>query len=385
MNFGGVQSSLINFYRHIDRSKVQFDFLLGIDKECKHSEEIRRLGGRIYYVTHPAEGFFEHRKAVDVFFREHKEYSVVHSHDNLALAYILKSAKKHGIPVRIIHGRGSGFHYSNKIKTLVFNCLFNWNRLFLKSRATHTLAVSKLAARWIAGGNKYKKNEYMLLYNGVDTERFRYNKEKRREMRREFGLEGCFVIGCVAALNPGKNQEFLIDVFCKVALARDDARLVLVGDGIGRGKIERKIANLNLGDKVFLVGVRQNIPDFLSMFDTLLLASLYEGLPNVIIEAQASGLKCFLSDRVTTEANVTGTVEYLPIDKGPEIWADAIINTPIADDCEKRYNFNRMVAERGFDVRNQSKILENFYINCQQKNEKVMYNLDYERITKKKK
>src|SRR6056297_1304881 len=183
MDRGGIETFIMNIYRNIDRSKIQFDFLLHTKNECAFNKEIRDLGGEIYIVPARNQGIFKNRKALDDFFKKHTEYRIVHQHvSSLTYVHPLKIAKKHHVPTRIIHS-----HNIKQGGSFIHKYIHLWNQLFVKSYATNYFACSDLAAKWLYGKRQYKEKEYMVINNAIDSEKFVFNPKKRNEYRKKLG------------------------------------------------------------------------------------------------------------------------------------------------------------------------------------------------------
>ena len=313
MHGGGVEAVVMNYYRHIDRSKVQFDFLVDADSALVPCTEIEALGGRVFEVP-PYQRVVEYQRALISLFKR-EGWRIVHSHVNALSVFPLRAAKKAGVPVRIAHSHstsGKGEHVKNAAKAV------------LKTQAnrypTHRFACSEFAGEWLFG----KDADFEVVYNAFDLQRFSFNAEARAKARADLGLVGGqFAIGHVGRFMPQKNHAFLIDAFEQVAGRRDDAVLLLVGSGEAEARVESSVAERGLAGKVRFLGQRADMPDLYSAFDAFVLPSLYEGLGLVGVEAQRAGLPCLLSDQITREVDVTGECRFLPIDD-PQVWADAI-------------------------------------------------------------
>lgn len=355
MNRRGIETFLMNVYRKIDRSKVQFDFMLNTDQECDYSAEIRALGGRIFFVPPRNQGVLKNRKALAGFFQAHQEYSVIHQHLS-SLSYVepLKIAQKHGVLVRIVHSHstkegGSSFH----------NCLHFWNKFSVKSYATDYFACSDLAAKWLYGKKQYHSGEFKIINNGIETGLFVFNPEMRTQLRRELGVEDNFVVGHVGCFVYPKNHDFLIDIFKQVHNHNMAAVLLLVGEGELRGQLEGKIATLGLQDSVILTGSRSDIPNLLQAMDVVVMPSYHEGLPVTLIEAQAAGLSCLVSDRITKNVKVTELLETINLDQGAVYWAERVNRK---SGKGGRVNTLRQIIESGFDVKEVAEHLQNYYL-----------------------
>jgi len=355
INMGGIQTTLINIMKKIDRKKVVFDFLVEIDPDGDYAEEIKKLGGHIYCVTPRKKSLYRNKKELNEFFKTHKEYNIVHMHVS-SLTYItpLQVAKKHHVPVRIVHSRntrqgGSKFH----------KFIHAYNKLFIKNIATHYFACSDLAGEWLYPKKLLSHENYRIINNGIDTKKFEYNEDVRNKMRQELscGNNTCFV--CVGRLHHQKNHMFLLDVFKEINDKKKNTKLYLVGEGSLRDKIEARIKELNLVNKVVLLGNKTNINEILQAMDMFLMTSFYEGLPGSVIEAQGSGLPCIISDSITKLVKVTDLVTFISLKENPTKWKEIILkklkNT-------KRRSTRDELTKKGFDMTGISKELQEFYL-----------------------
>lgn len=349
MNRGGLETMLMNYYRQIDRSRVQFDFLTHREGEKDYDAEIRALGGRIYHVppVNPFSAGYLH--SLDEFFAAHPEYRVVHSHLDCMSAYVLRAARKHGVPVRIGHS-----HNTNQPHDLKYPIKL-WSKRKIAGEATQLFACGKEAGEWMFGSAAFR-----VLPNAIDATAYRFNAAVRQEVRQELGLEDSFVLGHVGRFNEQKNHPFLIDLFAEAAKNEPRARLLLVGDGEGRAAIEEKVRQLGLADKVLFLGVRGDVNRLLQAMDAFVFPSLYEGLPVSLVEAQAAGLPCVISDKVSPESLLTDLVQQLPLGSA-ETWGEQVL---CAARRERRDTYDAICAA-GFDVAKNAKWLEEFYLGAE--------------------
>lgn len=354
-NLGGAESRVMELYRALDRDKVQFDFLVHTDREGQYSGEIRSLGGRIYSVPRfQVYNILSYKKALRKFFREHNEFVAVHGHMTSTAAIYLPIAKRAGIPVTIAHARSAGVDQG--VKGLVTKVI----RYPLKYRADYCFACSAEAAeavygkRWIAMGNVW------TIPNAIDTQRFVYDPAVRQQVREEIGITGCFVIGHVGRFGFMKNHDYLIDIFAELRKMRDDAALVLIGKGELEEQIRAKVSALGLADSVFFLGNRFDVERYYQAFDYFVFPSTFEGLPGSVVEAQASGLCCLVSDQVTGEAALTELVTYKSIGEPASNWAGEIMRN--AKTALDRKDVRETIADKGFDVHGQAVKMEEFYI-----------------------
>ena len=344
MGRGGIETMLMNHYRRIDRSKVQFDFLVHRDFRADFDDEIEALGGRIFRIPPMNPASASYRKALSDFFRKHS-YRVVHCHLNYMSGVVLAAAKKAGVPVRIAHAHTASMNpgwkqYARQL------CKY-----LIPSTATHLLACSTNAGKSVFG-----KHPFSLMPNAIDTERFRFSEAVRQKMRKELDLGGCFTVMHVGRLTYPKNHEFLLDAFACLLEKAPKAKLVLVGDGELREAVEQKAGQLPAGS-VLLLGTRNDIPQLLQAADVFAFPSHFEGLPVTMIEAQAAGLPCVMSNTVTDECIVTDLVTALPIDD-PKAWAEEILKkreTPRTDRLAE-------IQAEGYDIHTAAEKLTRFYL-----------------------
>ncbi|MUV37170.1 putative glycosyltransferase EpsF [Lentibacillus sp. JNUCC-1] len=354
MGRGGIETFIMNIYRKIDRSKVQFDFLVHTQEKCAYDTEIRSLGGRIFSITPRKHGMLENRKDLNNFFKEHKEYKIVHQHLS-SLTYIepLKLAKKHNVPIRIVHS-----HNTMQGGIFIHKYIHKFNKRFIGSIATHYFACSRLAAKWLYPKKQYNNNNYQIINNAIDTERFVYNEEIRRVKREELGIEDSFTLGHVGRFTHQKNHELLIDIFKNIHDRCENTKLILVGDGELRKSIEEKVQKLHLKDKVIFTGVRSDIPELLQAMDVFVMPSYHEGLPVTVVEAQASGVPCVLSTNITQEIEILNIVEWCNLTDDLSTWTNSILNFK---KINHRNNKKNEIIKAGYDVNDLAKRLEKIY------------------------
>lgn len=321
MGMGGIQAFIMNVYRSIDKEEFQFDFLLHHKLPNSYDEEIKKLGGKIYYLPSRKYGILKNKKALDVFFKEHDEYKVVHQHES-SLTYIepLIAAKNNGVPIRIIHAHSTKAS-GNKIHTL----LHYINKRRINDIATHYFTCGKLAGEWMYN-NTPCATKFQIVNNGINIEQFKYNESIRKEYRKLFGVENNFVIGNVGRFSNVKNHLFLIDVFNEYLKIDSDSKLVLVGSGELLDKIKSKALELGIQKKILFLGVRKDVASIVQMFDFVIIPSLYEGFPVTAVEAQASGVPCIISDSVTKDVVINKNVQMLSLNLGAKKWASSVIN-----------------------------------------------------------
>lgn len=322
----GVMSVIMNYYRHIDRTAVQFDFLCFIPCEDSHAKEIERLGGKITYIPRPGLSPSS-LKALNGFLAEHgKEYSWLHNHE-VYLSFLLEPlARHHGISGFIMHSHTT--KYSDRPLSALRNRVLCLPIRFMKSDRTmrvERFACSEAAGEFLYGKQRMEKGEVFILHNAIDCEKYRFNPGVRERVRKELGLEGKFVIGHVGRFVRQKNHEFLVRVFAECRKQRDDCVLLLVGDGPLRAKVERQVKELGLSGSVVFLGQRDDVAELYQGMDVFVLPSLYEGLPVSCLEAQVCGLPCIVSDTITKEIFHPLLVTLLSLKSEERHWSETCL------------------------------------------------------------
>ncbi|WP_134702901.1 glycosyltransferase family 1 protein [Ammoniphilus sp. YIM 78166] len=355
MNRGGAETLIMNLYRNIDRSQVQFDFLTHQSEVGAFDDEIRKNGGRIYTVPYGVKtGHFAYVRALNDFFQNHPQYRIVHSHMNETSGIILRSAQKNKVPVRIAHSHTSNPIYS-LIKTLYFKGLA---KRLIPHYATHCFACSETAGKYMFGRKITEKGEMILLKNGVSSSLFLYNPNVRDKIRYEMGIDSdTMVIGHVGSFQAVKNHSFLLDVFAEVYKLKKKVILLLVGDGALRSEMEQKARSLGLHKHVFFLGIRQEVAELMQSMDVFVFPSLFEGLPVTLVEAQAAGLPCIISDNITKEVDMdAGLIEFAPLGDAT-FWAHKILRTSCG-----RVDTTQHIKNKGYDISSISTWIQEFYV-----------------------
>ncbi|MGN0983628.1 MAG: glycosyltransferase family 1 protein, partial [Gemmiger sp.] len=296
MDSGGIEAVVLNYYRHIDRSKVQFDFYFAEGSTFPQRAELEALGAGIYPIP-PYTEVAAYQRVLQGAFRA-RRYSIVHAHLSTMSVFPLFAAWRAGIPVRICHNHSTANLGEGK-KTLLKYLLRPFNKIF----ATHWFACGEAAGRWMCGDRAFDAGRVNVMPNAIDTARFAYDDAARAALRRELNIPpDAFVVGHVGRFTFAKNHRFLIDLFAALHKSCPDARLLLVGEGELAQEIRCQVKDLGLENSVVFTGVRRDVHKLYSAMDVFCLPSHYEGMPVVAWEAQANGLPCVLSDRMTAEA-----------------------------------------------------------------------------------
>lgn len=331
MDIGGIETLLMTIYRNIDRSEVQFDFAVHTTQKHMFDDEILSLGGKFYRFPMMRKNPRRYKKAWDDFWREHKdEYAAFHFHSpTFANNIALKSAKRHGVPVIIAHCHNT--HAARGKLQLVHDVIHKYHRAHILRYATHCFACSEPAALW-GFGEQYAKGKLpvTITKNGIDLKRFSFNAAERERVRRELSIDDKFVVGNVARLAAQKNQSFLLDIFAELKKLKNNAVLMLVGDGPDMDMLKKKARMLEIDQDILWLGAQENIPPFLCAMDCFVFPSVHEGLGISPVEAQAIGLPTYTSEgKVPEEVKMTDYLQFLPLEAGPRAWAEAIAENPM--------------------------------------------------------
>lgn len=365
MNRGGAETMIMNYYRNIDRTKVQFDFMLHRRERGAFDDEIEALGGRIFRMPNIGlRNLSKYREDLDDFFKTHQEYQIIHSHLNSLSVFILKVARKNNIPVRIAHSHTSLYNlnlnpFSKERHSIDFAIKFFAQNLFKRKipiYATHYFSCGYKAGEWLFG--KKNKQKIKIINNAIETENFTFDIKKSQEVKKEFSLNEKTVIGHVGNFQPEKNHSFLIQVFNELKKRNENVILLLVGGG-NKTPIEQKVHELELQEDVLFLGVRSDVANILQAVDIFLFPSTNEGLPVTLIEAQASGLKIIASDEISKELDITGLVNFISLSKNPEYWANKLVTTI----GYQRENTSHKIIKGNYDIQNNAMLLQEFYYN----------------------
>ncbi len=349
LNFGGVQKVVLNYYKNIDKNEVQFDFAVMDDKSGELETVVQELGAKIYRFPSVYKRPKEFSKKFLNFLKAHKEYKIVHAHMNFQNIYILKCAKKANVKMRISHSH-SAYKSANKLVEFV--------KKIVKKRivkyATNCWACSKLAGEWLYG-NSVNNKKFCVIKNAIDIEKYSFSRNDRDEIRKEYNINDEIVFIHTGTFYAAKNHEFLLRVFYQLQ-KKLNCKLMLVGDGHLKLKIESQAKTLGIYDKILFVGAQSNVSKFLSASDALIFPSVFEGLPMSVVEAQANGLICFLSKVIPKEVVYTDNCFYCD-DFDESLWRDYIIDTL----KNKKRSCNSFSELCEYDIKNASANLLNLY------------------------
>lgn len=363
LNMGGAESRIMDLYRNIDRTKIQFDFVVHGEETGFFEEEIRTLGGRVFRVPkYKVVNQCEYIGAWKRFILEHSgEFEMIQGHMTSTASIYLPVAKKGGIRTTIAHVRSAGVDPGAKgVMTRIL-------RMNLANKAEYLFACSDIAAISAYGKKAFNAGKTTFIPNAINTELFRFNPKMRHDVREELNIENKFVIGHVGRFHYAKNHEYLLRVL-KSFLEKKAAGqtklnpvLMLVGDGPKMDEMKQLATDLGIMGNVLFLGSRSDAYRYYNAMDCFVYPSRYEGLPGTVIEAQASGLRCLISDRICEEVYVTDAIMGMSIDADESLWADKAIECA-AKAPKEREKYVQTVSDAGFDIKTQSKKMEQFYL-----------------------
>lgn len=353
LNSGGSQTMIMNLYRNIDRSKIQFDFIIDRENELFYAEEIKKLGGKIHVLpTFNIKNILIYRKSWKSFFYNNPEYKIIHGHVRSTAAIYLKIAKKYGLKtISHSHSTSSG----SGISALVKNIL----QYRIRYIADYLFACSKESGEWLFGKKSLNNKNFFILNNSIDAKKFIYDEKTRESVRKELNIDNKFVVGHIGRFHPSKNHEFILDVFKEISNKSKESVLILVGDGELKESIKNKVKELGLQNNVIFTGVRSDIERILQGLDIFIFPSIYEGLGIVAVESQAAGLRTIVSNSIPKEAFVTDLIEMVSLESPKSDWVDTIMKYT---NGYERNNTYEQICNKGYDINETVKWLEKFYL-----------------------
>lgn len=344
----------MNIYNNIDREKVQFDFVVTPEERKDLYSQVEHMGGRFFVCPkYIGKNHFAYCKWWNDFFVEHPEYHVIHGHVRSTASIYLKIAKKHGlVTIAHSHSTSNGSGISAVVKDIM--------QLPIRYQADYLFACSDKAGKWLYGEKSTMQSNYRMIPNGVDLQRFAFNAEKRVQMRNELGIDkDTFVLGHVGRITVPKNHKFLVELFAEYHKGNANGKLLLVGDGELFEEVKQQIAQLGINDAVIMMGSKTNTEDYYQAMDVFVFPSLWEGLPVSVVEAQANGLPCFLSDVITHDVDLTDQVKYLSLNE-KKLWLEEIADAQKKD--RMATTTENMLKLQPFDAVVVAKKLQDFYL-----------------------
>ena len=351
MHRAGLETMLMNYYRHIDRSKIQFDFLTHRPERADYDDEIERLGGRVFYAPrlYP-QNYAAYFSFMTNFFQEHPDYRIMHAHID-AMSYLpLLAGKRAGIPVRIAHSHSTSIDRDLKYPI----------KLLFRSQLHHAANVC-WACGEAAGKFLFKGRDFTMIPNAVDAEHFCFRKEVRDKVRRELRLEDKLVVGHVGRFSYPKNHQYLLEIFSALHKCTPNAVLILVGTGEYEQRIRVQIDQLGLQQQVLLVGSQADVAPFYQAMDIFVMPSLFEGVPVTGVEAQFAQLPCLFSDRIPQEVAFSSRCNFMPLEKPASAWAEEILRMTACNDRN-----DDVIEDSRFDIRQAANLLMDQYLSLNQ-------------------
>lgn len=351
LNRGGAETMVMNLYRALNHQEIQFDFIIHSQTQNDYREEIENLGGRVFvFPSFKIYNVIQYRNKWKKFLQEHPEYKILHSHVRSYASVFFPIAKKYGLKTIVhSHSTSNGSGLKSKVKNLLQKPLVR--------QSDYLFACSGISGKWLFGDKGIKQDNYYLVKNSIDVGKYRFNLNIRESYRKKLSIENKIVFGHVGRLSEPKNHKFLLKVFSEIVKKEKNAVLVIVGDGELRESIQKRIGELYLQDNVYLLGSRNDVANILQAMDVFLFPSLWEGLPVTVVEAQAAGLPCIISDTITEEVKLSSNVIYLPINEGTKVWTETALNM-----VDRRFPEDAdLVVKAGFDVQTTAKWLTDFY------------------------
>lgn len=359
---GGVEKVLENYFANMDRSKFELHIVTHMQPDLKRKHIFEEMGFHTYQLSY----VHGHKITVQNFqeynnFFKHHHFDIVHNHfpENLLP---LMFAKKYGVPVRILHSHNDYYNVFKKKNTLVKK-LYSLGLSFNVHNATDYLACGKTAGESVFGEKNTSKT--IVITNAINTQKFKYNPQKREELRKQLRINDNFVIGHVGRYEEvrQKNQGFVLKVFKEVLKTNPDARLLMIGEGKLRKDIMKTAEDMGVLDKTIFTGAISNVYDYLQVFDVFLFPSNYEGLPVVVVEAQCSGLPIVASSAIPEETNLTEAFFSLSLSNSIENWSDLVL----AQQTHQRQDQSIIIQEKGYDIYSAATKLEHLYETLYQK------------------
>ena len=349
MEAGGTQALLMNLYRNIDRSKVQFDFLVEYPDKQFYDDEIEQLGGKVYYTSVRKDfNILKFQKQIEKVLKENK-YKIVHVHAYTIGYFALKTAKNCGVPIRIAHSHSNNM--TNDYKKYIKKIMQKMYLLY----ATDFMACSKEAGNYL-----FKNKKYLILNNAIDSKKFIFNPKIREKVRKELSLEDSFVVGHVGRFKKEKNHAFLLNVFSNIIRNKKNAKLLLIGSGSLENDIKNQINDMNLNNKVIILNNRSDVNELLQAFDIFIFPSIYEGLGIVAIESQAAGTPILMSNGVPDEAIISPISKKMSLDESYENWAKEAIK--LSKTNLKHTNMQKYIVDNNYDMNDVVNQIQDFYL-----------------------
>jgi glycosyltransferase involved in cell wall biosynthesis len=318
-NLGGIETYLYNLVKNADLNLFQFDFLYSEFDTMAMENDLKKIGCNIYKITPRFINYQKHIKELKKIYKNNYDY-IHYSVMSFSWFEPIVIANKYSNAKIIIHSHNGGFGKNASFKTRLLHKI---GKLKIKKVPYLRVACGQKAGKFMFNGNSFT-----IFNNGIDIDKFKFNKDNRIEIRKELNIsDNTTIVGIVAKLEKQKNPLFLVDIFNEYQKLNGNSKLLLIGEGSLEDKMLDKIKKYNIEEKVLFLGKKINVNKYLSSFDIFIMPSLFEGLSISLIEAQVNGLKCYTSSRVDKNSNITGNVEFLSLNKCAGYWANYIFNS----------------------------------------------------------
>ena len=358
LEIGGSQMMILNLYRSIDRDKIQFDFIIDHSNGGALIPEVKALGARVYIMPQfKGYNILEIKKAWNLFFKTHPEYKILHSHVRSYASIYIHIAKKYGLKTIIhSHSTSNGTGFSSLGKRIL--------QYPLRYQADYLFACSKEAGEWLFGKRALENDNFKIIRNGIDCDRFQFDEKNREKIRKEYGIEDNFVIGHVGRHTSAKNPIFLLEIFSEIYKKDSNARLLQVGQGEMTERMKQKCHDLGIEQAVIFAGVHNDVEKYYSAMDVFLFPSLWEGLGIVVVEAQTNGLQCVVSTEVPVLADIgAGMFHVLDLQESAETWASLTHSFSKSKRLNDKVEF---AQHSGYDIKDMAYNLSKFYLSMYQ-------------------
>lgn len=351
-NLGGVETYVMNIYRKIDREKFQFDFIDWYgEKNIAYSDEIKKLGGKIYKIKSRREAIISnYRSLKKIIFSGRYQY-IYYNLNSLSYVVGMSEIIKNSKMKLIVHSHNDGFETTSRITRI----LDNMHRNIVKNNVIR-LACSQSAGKWMFDGS-----EFTIIPNAIDVNKFDFNPRIRKAYREKFDLSSNIVFGCVARFSPQKNHDFLIDIFHKIHLQNPNSTLLLVGDGDLKEQLQQKVSRLNISDSVKFLGMRTDIPELMQAIDVIISPSVFEGFGISVLEAQCTGLRCYVSEVFNDEVIQTPNVQKISLGNSSEQWAQIISDDLREKTISVRKSYKDKIINSGYDIGSMVRNIEKLF------------------------
>lgn len=346
-NPGGIENFVYNIYKNMDKDLYDVSFLVDDNVKIAHYDDYEKDGCKFFYTENRKKSYFKYLKDLKEIYTQN-QFDIIHINVmSYSLFERITYACKYSDAKVIVHSHSTGYakgYYKTKL-------LHKIGKIFVRSKKFYRIACGESAGKFMFG-----KSNYTVINNGIDMDKFKYSEQARNEVRHEFKIDrDTTVISHVGVFYPVKNHNFLIDIFNEYLKVNSNSHLVLVGDGFLKSKIEQKVDDLNIKDKVILTGKRNDVNKIYSASDVYVMPSISEGLSISLCEAQVNGLKCYTTDGVDRNSDISGNVEFLSLKKEAKYWAKEISKNTLRDFDV----VNKIKSE--YDLKNTCKAIYEYY------------------------